>query len=120
MMTAKDIVNQIDIPQDRRDALETAIELIWQEGYKATIRWIPVTEETPVGEVWCHNPEWIDQIYNPQGIRRCTQLEDENPKPARAIWVYSYWNPKLGEYMEDVDSNEAPTHWLPIPPMPEK
>lgn len=114
MMTAQDIANQFDIPQEHRDTLEKAIELIWQEGYRAATRWIPVEEDTPVGEVWGYNPEWIDQIHNPQGIRRCTQLEDENPTPARTIWVYSYWNPKLGEYMEDVDSNEAPTHWQPI------
>lgn len=94
----------------------TAIERITNDfdrkkfiaGALAVQRWIPINEEKPaIGiPVDLFNPEWIDEDFNPEGIREgCKTDMADQP------WVSCVWNSSFDEYVTDEIS--SPTHWRP-------
>lgn len=83
-------------------------------------RFIPIEEELPPEGVECllQNEKWINEDYNPKGIRNGFLGGD-------GIWVSNYWCNYHDEYHtrtsdEDDESfsdpkaeNQVPTHWRP-------
>lgn len=70
--------------------------------------------DAPWGTVLGFSPEWIDEDYNPQGIRECFKNGNGTQ------WISSRWNNYHGYYVTD-DSEEygtKPTHWMPLPAPP--
>jgi len=65
----------------------------------------------PLGiEVIAYNESWIDEDYNPKGIRAGFQnlSEDEDGE-----FISARWNNEQDYYMTIED--EKPTHWMPMP-----
>lgn len=107
MMTAKDIVNQLDIPQEHRDALERAIEMVWHEGYKAAMRWISVEDKLPEPDSTLNRPtsflvKGIDLGEDSLAVGFCIPTTKKDA-PIEYVWCM-----------------DKPTHWLPIPLEPQK
>lgn len=77
-------------------------------GAKAIHQWIDITIEIPkIGvPVDLFNPEWIDEDFNPEGIREgCKTDMPDQP------WVSCVWNSSYDEY--NTDEVSSPTHWRP-------
>lgn len=87
------------------------------------MKWIDLKTEKPeVGqEVLLYNEKWIDEDFNPKGIR-IGWFGDSSG------WTSAYWCNYHDEYhtRDNADDNEqftdskaenqVPTHWMPIEP----
>lgn len=84
------------------------------------MEWIKINNIPPEGEVLLYNEKWINEDWNPNGVR-IGFYDDVSG------WVSAYWCNYHDEYhtrtSEDDDKqfedfkgkNQIPTHWLPIP-----
>lgn len=57
-----------------------------------------------------YNPMWIDEKYNPKGVRMCFMAENGFLHSAK-------WDNERGEYI--IDISEFPTHYMFIPEYPQ-
>ena len=85
------------------------------------MRWIKVSEKlpTPGTEVLLYNEKWINEDFNPKGIR--IGFRDDV-----SGWISAYWCNYHDDYhtrtsdeddLQFVDSkaeNQVPTHWMEI------
>lgn len=80
----------------------------WLEEYKLLNNnsngWISVEKDLPPVSTFVdgYNEKWIDEDYNPEGIRQCF-LEDS------AVWISSDWNNELDQWI--TDDKSTPSHW---------
>ena len=86
------------------------------------VRWIPLTEKEPEEgfEVLLYNKNWINDDWNPKGVRI-------GYKDGVCGWISAYWCNYHDDYhtrtsdeddkqFEDYKAeNQVPTHWIEIP-----
>lgn len=75
--------------------------------------WIPVSVKPAEdeGEVLLYNKKWVDEDFNPKGIR----IGYYN---ACSGWTSAYWLDEYDDYStaeSDIDNFHAPTHWMKLP-----
>lgn len=72
----------------------------------------------PLGiEVIAFKPEWIDEDFNPRGIRIGFQNEMESEE---GTFVSAEWLDYHDSYMTRDGEKDKPTLWMPLPAAPEK
>jgi hypothetical protein len=75
------------------------------------MNWILLSKEPPppCTEVICFKKEWIDEDFNPEGIRVGFMDDDNN-------WTSADWYNDQDTYWNDEKS--IPTHWMQKPEPP--
>ena len=72
--------------------------------------WVSVTPETlpdaNLGPVLGFHKQWIDEDFNPKGIRECFVYGDGSE------WQSAKWDGYADQW---ITSDEAPSHWQPLP-----
>ena len=78
-------------------------------------RWILVAKDLPPVNTVVNgfNKIWIDEDFNPEGIRECFLHDNEK------IWFSAGWNNDCEEW---ITVESAPTHWMqrPLSPLTSK
>lgn len=74
-------------------------------------KWIRVDADMPPEqtEVFGYSKKWVDEDYNPEGVRTCFYND--------GFWFSPVWNNSADEYIND-GFNSKPTHWMPLPEPP--
>lgn len=100
--------NQTEYPEDAKKAFAEIISFIELE---VEGKWIDVREDKPPVNtvVLGYNKLWIDEDYEPEGIRECFYT-DENE------WCSARWNNSMDEWIADRDT--SPTYWMQRPEPP--
>ena len=106
-MDRQEVIERLEgwiVPPVMQEPLETAITLLKQE-------WIPVTGSNPPPQnepLWLHSKEWIDEDFNPKGVREGFFYPD------------GCFTAKWFDYQDCyvTDDNSKPTHWSPLPSPP--
>jgi hypothetical protein len=77
-------------------------------------RWISVEERLPENGVAVsgYNKKWIDEDYNPLGIRESVCYG----QPSLPVWQSAKWCGLHDEWHNDTET--IPTHWQPLPTPP--
>lgn len=73
--------------------------------------WIAINKTLPAEncEVLGYSPKWIDEDFNPEGIRICVYFG--------GVWTSSVWNDEYETYESD---DTEPTFWRSIPQPPKE
>ncbi len=101
-------------PKDAAGIIEQAFNLELTSEFE----WILVSERIPeYEEVLGYNEKWIDEDFNPDGIRICFPDGDGN-------WTSAKWNNEQDHYHTHAEwkceqgKDFNPTHWRPKPKSP--
>lgn len=77
------------------------------------MKWIEIINNEDLPEqgvpVIGYSKEWIDEDFNPDGIRECCY---SGLDVATSEWVSAKWYDYQDCYLTDTDTK--PTHWFPI------
>jgi len=111
------ILNDLDGDQFPEEAAKELFERLRGTGFLTPV-WVEITDNKSLPDqatsVLGFSPEWIDEDFNPDGIREChySGLSVQDAEWVSAKWCDSqdYW---------DADCDTAPTHWCAIPSKPE-
>ncbi|MEO7046575.1 MAG: hypothetical protein ABI091_14790 [Ferruginibacter sp.] len=92
-----------------------------QNNVEAIDKWIDAKKELPPENTIVHgfNKKWIDEEYNPEGVRSCFMDQDGEWNSAKWDNEQDNWHnestwAEKGHYWYGV----APTHWKPLPKPP--
>lgn len=74
--------------------------------------WVKTADDLPppATTLLGYNPKWIDEDFNPEGIRECFMNDDNS-------WNSAYWDNDQDTWWNDTDT--IPTHWMRRPSNPE-
>lgn len=99
----------------RRTAL--IVEGAILRGNEEPTSWKPVNNtDSPEQAHWFlgYSPEWVDDDFNPQGIRECISLDVGETR----FYLSAKWNNDLDCW--DTEETTVPTFWMDIPKGPVK
>ena len=100
---------------DEEKALENANKLIANLDSEPAERWIPCSERLPDGipVVIGFNPDWIDDDFNPKGVRECALYGDGTE------WMTARWCDLHDQWHTTYEHEAEPTHWMEYPEPPQ-